>query len=85
MSADPVVVREVILEVLERHFGPVAVAWEWKWRAVAFGPCPRCRWLAHTLAPNGVPFHAYCWRNGDPVSDFERWLYRQAQAGAWSP
>jgi hypothetical protein len=75
--------RRVVLEVIERHFGRV-VDPRWVWREVAFGPCPRCRWPAHTLAPNGSPFHPFCWGNPDPVPSFDQWLRRKVQEGEWS-
>jgi hypothetical protein len=68
--------------VFRKHFGPVKPMdppHRWSWRAVPFGACVRCRWLAHTLAPNGVPFHAFCWGNPDPVSGYERWMLRKAR------
>jgi hypothetical protein len=71
------------LEELEAAFGVVVVDHRWTWRSVPFGPCPRCRWPAHTLGPNGSPFHPYCWGNAAPVTDFERWLWRKAKAGEW--
>lgn len=51
--------------------------WRWQWRQRPYGACPRCRWPAHTLAPNGVPFHAFCWGNPDPVPAFDQWLRRK--------
>jgi hypothetical protein len=72
---------QVAMEVLAGHFGPPVQIWQelhrWSWRQVPFGPCPRCRWPAHTLAPNGSPFHPFCWGNPVPVSSFERWLQRK--------
>jgi hypothetical protein len=49
----------------------------WTWRERPYGACVRCRWPAHTLAPNGVPFHPFCWDNPGPISGYERWLWRK--------
>jgi hypothetical protein len=55
----------------------------WSWRAVPYGPCPRCRWPAHTLGPNGSPFHPFCWGNADDPPWWDQWVRRQALAGEW--
>jgi hypothetical protein len=77
------VARRVVIEVLERHLGPVTELHRWSWRPVPFGACVRCRWPSHTLAPNGAPFHAFCWGNPDPVSSFEEWMRRKDGVGEW--
>jgi hypothetical protein len=51
----------------------------WRWRPVAFGPCPRCYWPAHTLGPNGQPWHAFCWGNPDPPTWWDRFLLRESR------
>jgi hypothetical protein len=68
------------------HFGPLDVETLhlWSWRAVPFGPCPRCRWPAHTLGPNGSPFHPFCWGNPDPVPWWSDFVLRQVRAGEWA-
>jgi hypothetical protein len=68
--------RRVVLEVLERHLGPVAPV-RWVWRTVAFGPCQRCYWPSHTLGLDGRPFHPFCWRNQTPPSGFDQWLLQK--------
>jgi hypothetical protein len=51
----------------------------WRWRKVPFGPCPRCYWPAHTLGPNGQPWHAFCWGNPDPPTWWDRFLLRESR------
>jgi hypothetical protein len=70
---------------LERARSALAplLPWQWAWRPVPFGPCPRCRWPANTLAPNGVPFHPFCWGNPDPVPWWSDFVLRKVRAGEW--
>ena len=69
--------------VLEDYFGTLGAPWRWQWREVPFGPCPRCRWPAHTLAPNGVSFHPFCWGNPEPVPAWSDWVRRKDGIGEW--
>jgi hypothetical protein len=55
--------------------------WRWQWREVPYGPCPRCRWPANTLAPNGSPFHAFCWGNPDPPTTYDQYQRRLHTSG----
>jgi hypothetical protein len=78
---------QVVLERFDRHlltYHEVEVYRRWTWRAVPFGPCPRCRWPAHTLGPNGSPFHPFCWGNVDEPPWWDQWVRRQVLAGEWS-
>jgi hypothetical protein len=57
---------------------------KWGWHPDPVGVCQRCYWDAHTLGPDGKPWHAYCWRNPTSPPSFDQWLLRkvrEAEAG----
>ena len=68
------------LDLLERagfELQPVVAALRWRWREEPFGVCQRCYWDAHTLGPDGKPWHAFCWGNEIPPTSFDQWLLRK--------
>jgi hypothetical protein len=78
------------LRAIVRVFGHVQGPWVaephwcWHWRDVPFGRCIRCLWPANTLAPDGHPWHKFCWYYGDtPPPAFDQWLRRKVEGGEW--
>jgi hypothetical protein len=89
---------EEAIDTLAAAFGPVEPAhhpgepphgWSWRdhWRDEPVGTCsrPACPWPAHTLGPDGRPWHAFCWMvPTQPISAFERWMFAKVEAGEWN-
>jgi hypothetical protein len=67
------------LVLVEFHFGPVEPRATWRWREEPFGVCQRCYWDAHTLGPDGRPWHPFCWANPNPPPAFDQWLLRKVR------